>query len=169
MGFGKEGKGAIITESDVIALGALVNGVVIKQSNALAITDDFRVLKTQYSIGFTGHTSDENPIDLYMVNDDLSVADIAEAIAAGGPLNKSDRDREEQAERGVFLVATLTRGVSGHGIGKGNEHGFIEHKHPWTYTKGVGWSLAARNNSGSTLTTGTIVCFVAKHFGVWVG
>lgn len=170
MGFGKDGKGAIVRESDVIALAALVNNTAIKQTANLDITDDLRILKSEYTIGFTGHTAGEAPIDLYMCNNDLSVGAIAEAIsAAQGPLNKSDRDRAEQAERAVKLVGTLQQQAVGHALGPDNQHGVITIKHPWTYTKGVGWVLVAINRSGSTLTTGTIVRFSAVHYGVWVG
>ncbi len=169
MGFGKDGRGAILTERDTISLGTLANGAVIKQNNPLAITDDFRLLKSEITMSHTGHTVGEMPIDVYIINDDLSAADVAEAIAAQGPLNKSDRNLSELSERGVFLLATLASGAQGHAVGHRNQHGVIEHKHPWTYTKGIGWSLAAHNNSGAALTTGTIVRFAAKHFGVWVG
>ncbi len=170
MGFGKDGKGQIITERSVITLGALANGVAIKQTAPLAISDDFRVLKSEYSMGFTGHTGGEGPLDVYLCNNDLSVASIADAIDAQGPLNKSDRDLDERAMRAVHLIGTMQiPGTTGHVIGADNQHGVIEDKHPWTYTKGVGWTLAAHNNSGSTLTTGTVIRFSAKHFGVWVG
>ncbi len=169
MGFGKDNKGVIVRESDVIVLGALANAVAIKQSNPVAITDDFRILKSEYTIGMTGHTAGESPIDLYLVNNDLSVADIAAAVIAQGPLNKSDRDREEAAERSVKLVGTLQQQAVGHALGPDNQHGLITIKHAWTYTKGVGWALVAHNRSGGTLTTGTVVRFAATHYGVWVG
>ncbi len=169
MGFGKDGKGAIVRESDVIALATLANATAIKQSNPLVITDDLRIMKSEYTVGFTGHTAGESPIDLYLVNNDLSVGDIAAAIIAQGPLNKSDRDRAEAAERSVKLVGTLQQQAVGHALGPQNQHGLLTVIHPWTYTKGVGWALVAHNKSGGTLTTGTVVRFSATHYGVWVG
>ncbi len=168
MGFGKSGKGVIITEKDVITLGALANATAVKQSSPLAILDDFRCLKSVYSMGYTGHTGGEIPVDVYMCNDDLSVAFIAAAIAAQGPLQSSDRQLQELAERAVFLVGTMQQGAVGHIVGRDNQHGVIEHIRPWSYNKGVGWTLAAHNNTGGTLTTGTVVRFTAKHYGVWI-
>ncbi len=169
MGFGKDGKGQIITERSVITLAALLNGAAIKQTAPVAITDDFRILKSEYAIGFTGHTGGEVPVDVYLCNNDLSVTDIADALDAQGPLNKSDRDLSERSMRSVKLLGTLQIATTGHVIGANNEHGVVVLKHPWTYTKGVGWALAAHNNSGLTLTTGTVIRFAAKHYGVWVG
>ncbi len=177
MGFGKEGKGAIITEKDVITLAALANAVAIKQANPLAITDDFRILKSEYSISLTNLGAvDDLPIDIYMVNNDINVAGIAGAITAQGPLNKSDRNLAELAERGVFLLGTFSAndqipvvGGTYSLLGPKGQRGVVEKNVRWTFTKGVGWSLAAFNASGGVLATGAVVRFSAKHFGVWVG
>ncbi len=168
MGFGKDGKGIIIRETDTITLSTLLNGAFIKQNNPLAITNDFRIIKSEYVMGFTAHTAGEVPIDVYLINDDLSAADVAGAITIDGPLGKADRDKAEAAMRFVKLLGTLQQQAVGHLLGPQNQHGVVEIIPRWTFALGVGWAVGAFNNSGATLTTGTEVRFSAKHYGVWV-
>ncbi len=177
MGFGKDKKGAIIREADVISLGTLANASAVKQTSPLAITDDFRIIKSEYAAALTVLGAvDDLPIHLYLVNDDLSVADIASAIVAQGPLNRSDRDRDEAAMRfvkyiGSFMARDSAPVVGGDYplLGPQGQQGQVSETIRWTFSKGTGWSLAAFNNSGGALVTGAVVRFVATHYGVWVG
>ncbi len=83
MGFGKDGKGAIIREDVTITVGALTAKTGILQT-AGGIHDnmqeDFRVLKTLINGQEFGVTSGEAFSDLYMSNGELTLAEIEEAI-----------------------------------------------------------------------------------------
>ncbi len=169
MGFGKDGKGAIIRETATITIGTLADSAAIK-SAALSITDDFRILKsvvTAHIIGLT--TGEGDGYLLGMCNDDLSDLAIAAAVSADGPLNRSDRDKAELAERWVKIIAMLDgNGVAGEERfrGEGNSM-LIDVKPRWTFTKGVGWAWFLFNN-GAAPTTGGVVRVQATHYGVWV-
>ncbi len=177
MGFGKDHKGIIIREADSITLGALANAAAVKQNNPLAITDDFRIIKSEYLMVLTNLGAvDDLPVHVYLVNDDLSVADIAAAVTAQGPLNRADRNIAEEAMRFVLTLGTfqsreIVPVVGGMYplLGADGQEGMIEKTVRWTFTKGTGWSIAAFNNSGGVLATGAVVRFAAKHYGVWVG
>ncbi len=169
MGFGKDGKGAIITQKDLITLGTLGAATVMKQATGIAIEDSFRLIKVEISAVMTGHTGGEGPIHLYVVNDELSVAEIAEAINAQGPVNRNDRVAMERAERAVFLLGVFgAAGVTEELHGADGQEGIVNKTIRWTFNNPEGWSIVAFNDSGATLTTGSIVRFVAKYFGVWV-
>ncbi len=171
MGFGKDGKGVIFRQSTSFAIGALANLVAVK-STALAITDDFRMIKTVYTALITGLTAGEGTgLHLYLVNADLSVAQIAEALITNGPLNSSDRDKAEEAERFVKLLgSTLTTEIptAAEQIMDERSGPVMEKTIRWSFNKGVGWEYAIFNNSGSALTTGATLRLLATHYGVWI-
>ncbi len=169
MGFGKDGKGVIFTQKDLITLGTLGAASAIKQTTPPAMTEDFRMIKAEIAATMTGHTVGESPIHLYLVNDNLSVAEIAEAIDAEGPLSNSDRIPEERASRAVFLLGTYSSGEAVAPLeGADGQKGVIEKTIRWTFSSSDGWALVAFNDSGAALTTGSVIRLVAKYFGVWV-
>ncbi len=169
MGFGKDGKGVIITDVDTITLGTLANVTAIKQGSPLAMLEDFRLIKLEMAIGYAVITAGENPINIYLVNNDLTVAEVAEAIVTAGPLNRNERIATERASRAVFLLATAGGPATDFAFkGHDGQEGIISKVIRWTFSNPEGWSIVAFNNSGSALTTGTIIRFSVKYFGVWV-
>ncbi len=169
MGFGKDGKGAIITQKDLITLGTLTAANSIKQATGIALTEDFRLIKMELSAMLTGFTAGEGPIHLYLCNDELSTTEINEAINASGPVDRNDRVAQERAERAVFLVGSFGASAASEELHGADGQEFLVNKTiRWTFSNPEGWSLVAFNDSGATLTTGAIVRFVAKYFGVWL-
>lgn len=169
MGFGKDGKGAIIRESQVLSLATLADGAALKFAS-LAITDDFRILKTVLTAYVTGLTAGEGEgLNLGICNADISVADIQGCISTDGPLNSSDRDKQETAERFCRIFADAQVVLNGVSENFKGDHGgnLIEVKPRWTFNKGVGWTFFVFNN-GVILTTGATVRVLATHYGVWV-
>ena len=169
MGFGKDGKGAIIREVGAITLGALGPGTTIKASSQISPEEDFRILKTEVFTHVEGGTADD--VCLFgIANDELDVGQIAEAINADGPVDRNDREKTEQAERAVFVLAiSELESGSGHLVGMDGQEGVIVHKKPWTYSNDEGWTFWAHNlNGASAMTTGTVIRFYAVHYGVWV-
>ncbi len=123
----------------------------------------------ELSAALVGNTSGENPIDLYLVNDELSVAEIAASIAAAGPLGRSDRGGQELAERAVFLLGTFIGANPNLPLlGEDGQEGVINKTVRWTFSDAQGWSIAAHNRSGGTLTTGSVVRLATKFFGIWL-
>ncbi len=169
MGFGKDKKGVIITQSDLITLGTLANNVAVKEDAPLAITEDFRIIKVELTGTLVNNTGNENPISIYLVNDELSVTEIKEAIEANGPLGRSDRGAQEAAERAVFLLGTFSgNGQTIHLHGHDGQETVITKTVRWTFSNAQGWSIVAFNHSGAALTTGSVVRFLAKFYGVWL-
>ncbi len=174
MGFGKDGKGAIITHADIITLSTLATNTALKQDAPLAITEDFRLIKMEIAAWLANGTVGEGPIHLYLVNDELTVAEIAECILNAGPLDRNDRVAQERAERAVFLVGTFGNAQGASDAvddplrGADGQEGVVNKTIRWTFSDPEGWSLVAFNQSGGTLTTGGVVRMVCKFFGVWV-
>ncbi len=171
MGFGKDGKGAILRERIVSgALGALAAQDLVAFSG-LSVTEDFRILKSEIYAFVSNLTPPEGTGLIFgIANGDLSAAEIEEAIEAGGPLDRNDRIPTEQAERNVkTLGAIVDPSVTGTtNVIRNSENGFpIESKHRWTYSNPEGWDYWIYN-LGGTLTTGALLQLYAVHYGVWV-
>lgn len=167
MGFGKDGKGAIIYENAQIALSTLADAAAIKQTSGGIggnLGEDFRILKTEYSVFVEGFTNDEGPITFGIADNELSVTEIAETLNLLGPLARNDRDGQEKSERAVFEYGQV--------MANSSVQGGVEPRHEktprWTFSDTDGWTWFAYNDSGAALTTGTILRIRAKHFGVWV-
>ncbi len=170
----KEGP-AIIRETTLITVGALADQVAIKGTQAVAITDDFRIIKTELRAQAQAQTASEVfDLPLYLVNDDLTAVQVANAINNDGPLNSSDRDKIEAANRFVKLLGVFQHsGANGFAnspsqlLGKDNSP-IISETVRWSFNKGVGWNYATMNNTGSAFTTGMIIKVTATHYGVWI-
>ncbi len=162
----------IIRETVLITLGTLGDVTAIKAAQAVAITDDFRIIKTLFTAFLTAVTTNEVfGFLLYLVNDDLTAQQISNAIVNDGPINSSDRDKIEAANRFVKLMgvsATERRSDTVIPILGPENQEMISHTVRWSFNKGVGWNWAVFNNTGSALTTGGLVKIVAQHYGVWI-
>ncbi len=170
MGFGKQNTGIIMREHDSIALGALDHGVV-KVLAGLALTEDFRMLKSEIHALVVGLSTNEGTgLLLGITNGELTEAEIAACINLSGPLDRNDRGAAEVAERFVKLFA----GTSGN-RGGGVDLQFVDReggprmeiKPRWTFSDPEGWAFFVYNN-GTILTTGATIHLVATHYGVWV-
>jgi len=176
IGFGKDGKGVIITDTDVITLLTLANDTALKQDGPLAITEDFRMIKMELGAYLTGTpAADDFPIHLYLVDDELSVGEITEAIVTSGPLDRNDRLAMEQASRPVFYLGSFfpdaivgVANILVPVLGPKGQKGVIEKTVRWTFSNPEGWAIAAFNQSGGALQSGAIVRLVMKYFGVWL-
>ncbi len=162
----------IIRETLTITPLGLANVTAIKGVQAVAITDDFRIIKTEFSAVASGITSGQGfDWNLFLVNDDLTAVQIAQSISAQGPKNAADTDLKEDSNRFVKRMGVL-------GIALGSEtvkpfvglenSPLIEKVVRWSFSKGVGWNWALWQNTGSAITTGALVKIVATHYGVWI-
>ncbi len=174
MGFGKDGLGVIQKYQDSITVGALAGGTAVKSNTILAITDDFRLIKSQVVAAIEGLTAGEGNFLLFGIcNSDLTAAEIAAGLEAGGPLNRNDRDQQELAERFIRIMgAVRTERTPASEVVKQvvNEMGgpLLSENVRWTFSKGVGYSYFLYNYDNSTLTTGATLRSHVTNFGVWV-
>ncbi len=168
MGFGKDGKGVIIRERTTISLGTLASNTVVKQDAPLVLGEDFRMIKSEIFAALEGATAaaGDGPIVVGLANDELTVAEIAEAIQVDGPLDRNDRVAEEQAMRAVFPLFQLEFAEQ---TAK-NSWRYLpfENTIRWTFSNPEGWTLWAVNMGSSALATGGVIQLLNKFYGVWV-
>ncbi len=75
MGFGKDGKGAIVKENTTFTIGGLAGQAFLTNDSDVALDSDFRILKTELTAVLTGITSLEGAgLILYMHEGDLTLA-----------------------------------------------------------------------------------------------
>ncbi len=171
-------EGEIIREESFVTLSTLANITSIKFDNP-AITEDFRIIKSEIFAFITGLDDEDDPSGLHLgiANGDLSVAQITAALRANGPLHRADRDKREESMRRVKLLSraeTNPQGPNNAGTlivahFKNDMGGTkIVEKTAWTYGKADGWNFFIYNNSGGALQTGGQGRLLATHFGVWV-
>ncbi len=170
MGFGKDKKGVIFRQIDTIVLLTLASGVVVKQNNPPAMTDSFRMLKSEGTAQMLGATfvQDDGPVDIWLASDDLSEAEIAIVFGdtAGFPLSRGDIGGSDAAMRPVFYLGTLdfVPGNLGQKV-------VMEWSRTirWTFDDSAGFVIVAVNRGSGALTTGGQVGLQHTAFGVWVG
>ncbi len=171
MGFGKGGTGAIIKERTSVALGTLNQNVATKIDGAsVVLAEDFRILKSEVFCKISGLTAGEGGgLHLGIANDELSVAEIAEAINLSGPVSRNDALQSERAERAVWIISALDEIEAG-SVGRfhGRDGGpMIEWKKRWSFFDPQGWIFFIWNEDAD-LTTGATARVVATHYGVWL-
>lgn len=172
MGFGKDGRGAIIRESRTQALGTLNNEVAIFIGSKLATTDDFRILKSEIFAFIGTLTSGEGPGLIFGLADgELSTGEIGAVINTDGPLGPNDIAVAQIAERPVFVLGQLddlgASGIKGHFRSEGGGPKIVFNPR-WTFAHTTSWNWFIFNNTGANLTTGATVRLVVKNYGVWV-
>ncbi len=172
MGFGKDGKGAILRDTVAISAGTLAQGVAVI-GGGLGLQEDFRILKTEVVAGIVAMTEGQGQgLLLGIANGDLTIAQIAECLDANGPIGPSDRLQTERTERSCHVVGVLnpsTDNVTAE-LFKDKHTGapFIVDKFPWTYSDDDSWQWFVFNPSPSGLTTGATVYINGLHYRVWV-
>lgn len=124
----------------------------------------FRIMKTQYWIGFDSKTGGEGPI---MVGFSAihEAAAIEEAIESD-PQDAEDDTKGVQAMRPVWPLEMLGMGQTDDADGGGDLSGSFNPK--WSVPEAEAAFWWAYNMDASALTTGCVVKIFAKHFGVWL-
>ncbi len=171
MGFGKDGKGVIFRQSNQIALLTLASNTLAKQTNPPPVVDSFRLIKSEGFAAVEGATfvDGDGPLQLYLASDDMSVAEMAEAIIsnAGQPTNRGDVVGNEQAMRPIWKIGDLMEFAGG-----GNGTRFFTSWSKtirWTFSDETAFVIAALNIGSGALTTGGSIRFLHTAYGVWVG
>ncbi len=172
LGFGKDGKGVIITDSDNITLSTLSSNTVLKQAGVLAFTDRFRLIKATAIVTLKGITAGDGPLLVGLASNSLTAAEIAEAISANGPLSRQAVTETEAAMCPVWLLGvfqSLGNAVELLQATESGSPGYVEKTIRWTFgvDSSPGYTWFAQNRSGSALQTGGTIVIESKMFGVW--
>ncbi len=176
MGFGKDGKGAIVKEQTTLTLGALSANDLILGDSAVQLDMDFRILRSDITAVLTGMTSLEGQgLVLYMTEGDLTEIQVEANIEQNGPLRLGQQEEEEIASRWVRRVAmSVGPTVNETERVMRNKYGgpLLEIEPRWTFRRGRtatngGWNWGIYND-GVTITTGGLLNILATHYGVWV-
>ncbi len=172
MGFGKDGKGAIIREDVTLAHTTFTARTAQKLAGLSGlITKNFRMLKVEVMAHIQGLTAGEADMLAFGIcNGELTNGEIAECLQPNGPRDRNDRVLTERAERYVTILAYAgpkdNDQLKCFYTGKLGER-LIVHKPRWTFSEPEGWSWFVYNN-GTTLTTGSLSSVVATIYGIWV-
>ncbi len=171
MGFGKDGRGTIVTESRSQALGALPGNGGIIIGTKLALLKDFRSMKVEQHAFVSGLTATEGiGMLLYLVDGAITLAEFEESIEAQGPLQMGDRPEQEKVMRFSKRVGAM-RGAEPAVTRRDfeNETGgaLITVLPNWTFREAQGWNWIVYNH-GQTLTTGATIKILSKAYGVWL-
>ena len=169
MGFGKDGKGVIITEARSQALGTLAAATALIIGTNLATLERFRMLRGEVFASIIGVTSGElNGLVFGIADGDLTLAEIEEAIENGGPLGPNDTVQDAIAMRLVKFIGMTDRETGTELVFHNHEGGHRMVTKPcWTFARTKSWNWFVYN-MGVVPTTGAIVLFRSKSFGVWV-
>ncbi len=176
MGFGKDGKGAIIREKTTLTLGALAAQDAVQVDSAVLLDQDFRVLKTELTAVIRALTSAEGAgLTLHMVQGILTAAEAEAALEQNAPIRMGERVQMEAAERWVRRVGITKDGQAQTAVAvftNAEGGGLLALNPRWTFRRGRtaaegGWNWMVYNH-GVTLTTGASVDIMATHYGVWV-
>ncbi len=159
----------MIIESRAQALGTLANATGIIVGTKLALTKDFRMLKTKVTAIVRASTDGEGAgLALYLVAGQYTLAQFEAALEANGPLDPNDSVGEELAMRFFEWISSAEKGggVEKPFIGQdGGAQAIV--KPGWTFKETKSWNWIVYNH-GVALTTGSTVVVKAKSFGVWI-
>ncbi len=172
MGFGKDGKGAIVIEQRSQALGALgaLTGVIV--GTKLPLIDDYRYLKGEIMAGIVDLTSGQGQnLILGLADGNMTLAEIEEAMETNGPVSKQDPVAANTAERPVFVIGALgsTGTFYARMLDAKTGNPMIEAKPRWTFGATSFWNYFVYNQADAAITTGATFLLQSKVFGVWVG
>ncbi len=174
MGFGKDGKGAILRESPTMALGTLAAnaGLIMTGGNSIGtdMLERFRILKSKIYAHLEGaiFVSGDGPVALYLVDGDLDLAEFEAGLELAGPDGPNDRVVAEKVERWSMFIGMMNFVEENTAAGSMLNGGLAVEVTPrWTFARAKAWNWIAYNE-GQALTTGCILNVRAKHFGVWV-
>ncbi len=145
-----------------LGLGALANEGVIA-ADMTAFSQDYYAISAEILWSLRSATAGEGPIYVGLASGDLSVAEIIEALDAS-PISASDRVAKERSTRpvrwaGVFAVIGTDETL--------NDGKAIKTPLRFPLANSQNLQVWARNESGSTLTSGQVIEVHGKLYGRW--
>ncbi len=154
----------IIHDNVGLTLGTLAGLDAITAANSKIASSNqngFRLMRSEVYLNETGFTDGEGPILIGMAAS-LTAAEIEEALEAS-PTGRLDDVLNTMANRPIWPLAVQQSSVT-----STTDRRVIVVQPRWSLPEDGGLVYFAYNLSSSPLTTGTILSFAAKHFGVWL-
>ncbi len=163
--FSDNSMAAIMWDEVQITLGTPIAGASVSVASRIdtARLQGFRLLKTEILAAMTGVTPGEGPVALLMSHD-LTATETEQTLGAD-PQRSNDPEASPRAMQPLWPVCVF-EGGSGVGNGTWSWQGDI--KLGWSFPEGTQLTWVVNNFSANTLTTGSVVHVLAKHFGVWL-
>ncbi len=173
MGFGKDGKGAILYDSvNNIDIGALAGNDAILVANRYdsgVMLEDFRIIKVDYWIGIRPSQTTTlygGPIIVGLAHGDLTAAEIEEVlestVLSAGDIVASDVALRPVWPLEMILMPDADLGNSSDLVRKDSVN--IR----WTFNDPEGWVWFVYNAGTVALVAGNGITILAKIFGMWV-
>jgi len=162
---GKRGRSKNFFVSKVdgtVTLGAATSGTVVLGA-ILDLTQDAYLISADLTWAMRDHTAAEGPIEVGLANSVLSTTEVSEAVTAT-PNSQDDRVALEQTSRPVREAGAFPGLLTDEVLNNGN---IFRTKLKMVVTSARDLNAYARNVSGATLTTGTIVRVNGKVYGTW--
>ncbi len=142
-----------------ITLGTLANITVLTAGSTSTADGAYRMISMQAVWTLKGGTTGEGPITVGYAHSDYSVTEIKEALEANASINIGNKVSNEQANRLVRIVGTFGGGLTDEQLNEGRP---VKTRLNWFIPIGMQVNLFAYNDSGATLTTGSIVDVTGK-------
>ncbi len=142
------------------AIGALASLDVVSAVVGTAASDTYRLksLKASYSVADLGASIDD-AFQFGIAHSDYTAAEIEECLEAAGAIDFGDKIAQEQANRLVRRIGTITNmgtGVAGTGL-PFNDGKPVSTKLNWLMAIGDQLQIWVRNGSGVVYTTGALL------------
>ncbi len=134
------------------ALSTLGSDTAIVNAFVANAVSSYRAMSVKATWSLTGLTAGEGPITVGFAHDDYTVTEIKEALEAAASIDPGDKIAQEQADRLVRIVGTLSEANS-----ELNEGKPIKTRLNWLIGVGHSINMFAYNESPSALTTGAVL------------
>ncbi len=160
---GGRGKGFVVWPVQIqMALSTLATDTVIK-FDLLALSQNAFMISADLQWTLRGGVATEGPIQVGYANDDLAVAEIAEAFNAA-PASQSDIIQIERSRRPVRKAGSFTGLVTDEALNDGKA---IRTTLKFKLANGVDLAVWAFNQSGSALTGSQFIEVTGNVYGRW--
>ncbi len=151
-----------ITVQQNVALGALVNAVVVK-ATLLDVSDDFFLYSSRLSWALVGLPIDEGRVSFGISDNAYTVTEIGEAVDAS-PTNKSDRIALERTARAVRNIGYFPGNAGEEDFNDGKP---VYNRSLFNVSGNSALAIWAMNRSGSDFVTGSTVRVDGVLTGWW--
>ena len=147
-----------------LTLGALVDlGMVKIAATNNPFGEDIYVISVDVLASMTDHTAAEGPVNIGLAHNDLSTTEIGEALDAE-LTDPDDIIQKERGRRPVRRVGVFPGSAAQETLNNGN---LTRIKVKFSIGNDHSLAFYARNISGGTFTTGTLVFISGTIFGRW--
>ncbi len=151
-----------------IAIGALAGADVVAVAMTAAGTGTYRVISLRLAWSIVNHAAPaDGAYEFGVAHSDYSAAEIEECLEASASIDPGDKIANEQANRLVRSIGTISSSSAGTASGElnWNDGRPMKTRLNWLMTIGDTLTAWVRNGSGTIYTTGSSLGFVGE---MWV-